>query len=184
MLIKGAFFLAISIVIAFLSRDSLRSPGSHGFLRFFAWEFMLAQFLLVVQDWFGNLLAWHQLLSWFLLAVSLVPLAFGLRMLMARGKASKTERGDPSLFAFEKTTVLVTGGIYKYIRHPLYASLLFLSWGIFFKRPSLLGAILAICATFLLMATALADERECLVYFGDGYREYMKHSKRFIPFVV
>ncbi|HUX41074.1 MAG TPA: isoprenylcysteine carboxylmethyltransferase family protein [Rectinemataceae bacterium] len=186
MAVKGIIILILilSLLLAYLSRDSLRSPRSHGFLRFFAWEFMLAQVLLVVQDWFRNPFAWHQLISWSLLGLSLIPLAFGVRMLMTRGEASKSLRREPSLFTFEKTTVLVTNGVYKYIRHPLYGSLLFLSWGIFFKLPSLLGAILAFCATLLLIATALADERECLAYFGDDYREYMKHSKRFIPFVM
>jgi protein-S-isoprenylcysteine O-methyltransferase Ste14 len=50
--------------------------------------------------------------------------------------------------AIEKTTILVTTGAYRYIRHPLYSSLLFLAWGIFFKAPSWPGGLLALAATF------------------------------------
>jgi protein-S-isoprenylcysteine O-methyltransferase Ste14 len=74
--------------------------------------------------------------------------------------------------------------IYHYIRHPLYASLLYLAWGIFFKSPSLLDGCIAVVATAFLYATARADENECLVKFGGEYAEYMKATKMFIPFIL
>jgi hypothetical protein len=76
------------------------------------------------------------------------------------------------------------GDIYHYIRHPLYASLLYLAWGIFFKSPSLLDGCIAAVATAFLYATARADENECLVKFGGEYAEYMKATKMFIPFIL
>jgi protein-S-isoprenylcysteine O-methyltransferase Ste14 len=87
------------------------------------------------------------------------------------------------LDAFEKTTTLVTTGVYCYIRHPLYSSLLFLAWGIFFKTPSWLGGLLALTATLCLAATARVEEAENLRFFGDAYRKYMKQTKMFIPFL-
>ncbi len=92
-------------------------------------------------------------------------------------------RSEPSLLGMEKTSKLVTVGLYCYIRHPLYSSLLFLGWGMFFKSPSWLDAGLALICTFFLIATARTEERENGSYFGDEYVEYMKHSKMFIPFV-
>lgn len=35
-----------------------------------------------------------------------------------------------------------------------------------------------------LYLTALFDEKECVKYFGNRYREYMKRTKRFIPFII
>ena len=101
----------------------------------------------------------------------------------ARGKPDSTERPEPQLLAFERTTQLVTDGIYKYIRHPLYSSLFILNWGIFFKRPSLAGMLLSLGASAFLIATAKADEAECMQVFGADYRQYRNHTRMFIPYV-
>ena len=95
----------------------------------------------------------------------------------------KSRKEDDQLLAFEKTTTLVTTGIYHYIRHPLYSSLLSLAWGIFFKAPTWLGALLAAAATVFLFATARADEAECVRFFGPAYQAYMKETRRFVPFL-
>jgi protein-S-isoprenylcysteine O-methyltransferase Ste14 len=61
--------------------------------------------------------------------------------------------------------------------------LFLLAWGIFFKSPSLPGMILALTATVFLIATARADEAECTRFFGAPYQEYMKTTKRFVPYI-
>jgi protein-S-isoprenylcysteine O-methyltransferase Ste14 len=38
-------------------------------------------------------------------------------------------------------------------------------------------------ATGFLVLTARADEAECVKFFGTAYEDYMKKSKRFIPFL-
>jgi protein-S-isoprenylcysteine O-methyltransferase Ste14 len=87
------------------------------------------------------------------------------------------------LFGIEKTTELVIAGAYRYIRHPLYGSLLFLAWGGFFKHPSWVGGTLAVIATFFLTVTAKIEEAENIGFFGAAYQSYMKQTKMFIPFV-
>ena len=174
---KIVVFVIISSVLAYISRASLRAPRSHGFYRFFAWEFILALFLLNIDVWFQNPLSWHQLISWFLLILSIVPLVFGVRALRSGGKPTRQREGEPQLLAFEKTSTLVTTGIYRYIRHPLYSSLLLLAWGIFFKAPSGLGLVLALGATVFLVLTAKADEAECIRFFGPDYESYMKQTR-------
>lgn len=177
-------FVVLSVGLIYISRGSLRSPRSHGFYRFFAWEFIVALFLLNIDVWFRAPWSWYQLISWFLLSVCIVPLVFGIRSLVARGKPVKQREAEPQLLAFEKTSTLVTTGIYHYIRHPLYSSLLFLTWGIFFKAPAGLGVLLALAATLFLVATARADEAECIRFFGSLYQAYMKQTKMFVPFVL
>jgi protein-S-isoprenylcysteine O-methyltransferase Ste14 len=177
-------FIGLSIPIVILSRASLTRPRSHGFWRFLAWEAILALGLLHVDHWFANPFAWHQLISWFLLIVCCVPVVWGVINLRGRGRPAERREGDPTLVAFEKTTELVTTGIYRYIRHPLYSSLLLLTWGVFFKQPSWLGAGLSIASTVFLVLTALADEAECRSFFGTSYDAYMRRTKRFIPFVA
>jgi protein-S-isoprenylcysteine O-methyltransferase Ste14 len=180
---KLIIIVIATALLVYISRASLRQANSHGFYRFFAWESILLLFLLVVDQWFIDPFSWHQLISWVLLFASLVPLIFGVRSLRRRGGPTEERPGDPSLLAFEKTTALVTSGIYAYIRHPLYSSLLLLAWGIFFKAPSLAGGALVLVVTTFLIATARADEQECIRFFGDEYQAYMQKTKRFIPFL-
>jgi protein-S-isoprenylcysteine O-methyltransferase Ste14 len=180
---KWAVFAAASLVLIYISRGSLRNPRSHGFPRFWAWECIVGLFLLNVEDWFDQPFAPHQLVSWVLLFVCIVPVVWGTLLLKRRGQPAAARAGDPNLLAFEKTTQLVTSGIYASIRHPLYSSLLLLGWGIFFKLPSWPGLLLALAATGFLILTARADEAECLAWFGPAYREYMQKTRRFIPFL-
>jgi protein-S-isoprenylcysteine O-methyltransferase Ste14 len=177
-------FGAASLLLLAISWKSLRHPRSHGFYRFFAWEAILALFLINAGVWFYQPFSWHQIIAWSLLMLGLLPLALGIHSLRTHGKPATQRDGDPSLLPFEKTTSLVTTGIYHYIRHPLYSSLLLLTWGIFFKSPSLIGTVLAVAATLLLIATAKADERECIQFFGPPYREYMRKTKMFIPYLL
>lgn len=182
MLTQIALFVLGTTVLVAISRKSLLRSRSHGFYRFFAWEILLALFLLNAQGWFRDPLAWYQLVSWVLLIVSLVLVSLGVRQLRAIGKQDEG-RSDLSLLGIEKTSQLVTSGVYRHIRHPLYSSLLFLGWGMFFKSPSWLDAGLAVVCTLFLTATARSEERENIEYFGADYEVFMRQSKLFIPWV-
>jgi protein-S-isoprenylcysteine O-methyltransferase Ste14 len=176
-------FILISLLLVYVSRASLPDRLSHGFYRFFAWEAILALMIINLPVWFHNWLAWHQIISWILLIICILPLAFGIHHLVSKGLPDQQKHSEPSFLGFEKTTVLVTSGIYRFIRHPLYSSLLLLNWGVFFKDPSVPGTLLAIAATIFLILTSKADETECLRIFGPQYQDYMKTTKRFIPLI-
>ncbi len=182
-MLEGIVFSVVTLALAFVSRASLLKPGSHGFYRFFAWEFMLTMFVMDLGAWFDDVHSLHQLIAGWLFFTSLVLVLSGVLMLQVSGKPD-ANRNDVPMFPFEKTTTLVTHGIYRYIRHPIYASLFFLCWGFFSKHPSLLGALCGLAATTLLLATARVEEDENIRYFGDQYREYMKRSKMFVPFIL
>jgi len=182
-MLKLIVFAVVSIGLIGISWRSLQALHSHGFYRFFAWEIIVAQILLNVDIWFRNPFSWHQIASWVLLMSSLIPLALGVWSLRRSGGPTKQRQTETHLLAFEKTTTLANKGIYKYIRHPLYSSLLFLSWGVFFKDLTWIGGLLAIIATGFLFATARADEGECLLFFGSSYEVYMKTTKRFVPYL-
>jgi len=183
MLWKWIVFAIVTGVLIYISRASVRDPRSHGFFRFFAWEAISGLFLLNIEYWFRNSFSWHQIIAWILLMVCIVPAIWGTVLLKRVGKPVERRETEPSQLAFEKTTRLVTTGIYTYIRHPLYSSLLLLAWGIFFKLPSWPGGGLAALTTVGLLLTARADEAECIRFFGPEYEVYMKKTRRFIPFV-
>jgi protein-S-isoprenylcysteine O-methyltransferase Ste14 len=177
------FIIIGSLGLLLVSRSSLRNPTAHGFYRFFAWEAILLLFVSVLPFWFVDPFSWNQVISWILLVVSLIPLSWGLLLLKNKGKPAGAREIEGSLLPFERTSSLVTTGIYRFIRHPLYSSLLSLAWGIFFKLPSFMGFALALTASGFLYRTAIADERECILFFGEEYAAYMTRTKRFIPFI-
>jgi len=178
-------FIVLSAAWVYVSRASLRAPRFHGFYRFFAVEFILILILLNFanfEQWFA-MRSLRQLASWFFLIASVVAAVLGLYLLLASGRPEAERRDDEQLIGFEKTTQLVTTGAYRYIRHPMYASLLFLAWGVFFKNPSWIAAGLALGATAFLVATARAEEVENVRYFGATYEAYKQTTKMFVPFL-
>jgi protein-S-isoprenylcysteine O-methyltransferase Ste14 len=84
----------------------------------------------------------------------------------------------------DDTAVLVTQGVYNYIRHPLYSSLILLAWGVFLKDISLVSFILALIASGLPVAIAKVEEKDNIQKFGSDYSRYMGRTKMFIPFII
>jgi protein-S-isoprenylcysteine O-methyltransferase Ste14 len=181
-MLETIVFVVASGALVYISRASLLGRRSHGFYRFFSWECLLVLFLVNVDVWFHTPFAPHQILSWLMLIVSMVLVIHGVALLRRIGKPDET-RDDTPMIGFEKTTTLVTEGAYRYIRHPLYSSLFFLGWGIFFKDPSWLGGALAVAATGFLVATARIEEAENVRFFGPAYQEYIGHTRMFVPFL-
>ena len=174
LIIKLAILVVVSVGIFVVSWQFLRNPRSRGFYRFFAFESILILILLNLENWISDPFSVHQIVSWLLLFVSIVLVAHGIYLLRVVGRPKS---------GIESTTMLVIAGAYKYIRHPLYSSLLFLAWGVFFKAPSILGGILTSVATAFLIVTAKMEEAENIQKFGVEYAAYMKTTRMFIPFL-
>ena len=179
---RWLLFAAGSVPIIWISRGSLRSRHAHGFYRFFAFEAILGLIVLNAVVWFRHPAAPRQLASWALLLASLLLAVHGFRLLNQLGKPDLSI-ADPTRLGVEKTTHLVRTGAYRYIRHPLYASLLALAWGVFLKAPSWPGGLLAGLATTALYLTARVEERENVRNFGSEYADYMRETRMFVPFV-
>ncbi len=182
LLIRIIIFIVGSTYFAILSWRTFKNPKSHGLYRFFAFEWILFLILLNVPFWFRNPFSMLQLVSWSLLFISIYLVIEGVRLLRELG-GYKTRGDNSETYQFEETNHLVTEGIFKYIRHPLYSSLLFLAWGAFLKHISLCGSIGVLLATTSLLLTTKMEERENLLHFGTSYAEYMKSTKMFIPYV-
>jgi protein-S-isoprenylcysteine O-methyltransferase Ste14 len=179
---KVIFFIVATIYLIWISRPALRDVHHHGFYRFFSWETILILFLMNINYWFVVPFSLNQIIAWTFLTISLLLIIQGLKLFRQKGGIDQ-ERGDLQLIGVERTTELVVIGIYGYIRHPFYSSLLFLGWGIFFKNICWIGMILAIINTVLLVITAKIEEGENIEYFGEDYRQYMKQTKMFVPYL-
>lgn len=161
----------------------MRSTRFHGFYRFFVWEFLSALIVLNIQYSFHKPASAYQIISKFCLIVSLLLAIHGFQLLRKIGKPDN-RRSDPALFWVEKTTVLVAEGAYRYIRHPLYCSLIFLTTGTYLESPTKAAGALALLALLSLIIAAKVEEYENIQFFGASYREYMKRTRMFIPFVI
>lgn len=181
--VKLIIFVIASAGIIFISRASLRNPRCHGFFRFFTFESILAIILLNTEYWFTEPFSAAHIVSWLLLFFSLFLAAHGFYLLRVIGKPARESRPTTANFRFENTATLITVGAYKYIRHPLYCSLLLLGWGAFLKKPTFLTVCLILATSAFLFATAKVEEKENLRRFGIDYAEYMKRTKMFIPFL-
>jgi len=83
--------------------------------------------------------------------------------------------------ATRKEHELTTSGPYRWVRHPLYTvgSSMFISFGMMADNwfIAALGAL-----AFIAMASRTPREEANLIEkFGDEYREYMKHTGRYLP---
>ncbi len=172
------FFLG-AIVIAGFSWRFFSAVRSYGFFRFLAFESLWAVMAINLPWWFLNVLSARQIVSWTLLLGSLCLAISGFYLLLTAGRPSK--KGSPTQFAFEHTSRLVTAGPYRYIRHPLYTSLILLVWGITLKGGSFFSIFFSLLATGFLYLTALAEEQENLDRFGKAYADYMTGTRMFVP---
>jgi protein-S-isoprenylcysteine O-methyltransferase Ste14 len=176
-------FILLSIPIIYISWRTLFNIKSHGFYRFFGWEGIIWLFASNYKYWFDDIFSIKQIISWITLLCALYLITFGVMLMKRVGKPQKSREGN-TLFQFEKTTELIETGIYKYIRHPLYSSLIFLTWGIFFKNTTLELFIVSLISNVFLYLTAITEEKENITYFGEKYKDYMKRSKMFVPFII
>ncbi len=77
--------------------------------------------------------------------------------------------------------VLVTEGIYRYVRHPQYLGLIVMTVGLLIQWPTIIT--LAMWPILVLMYYRLAkrEEREALEAFGERYEGYMRQVPMFLP---
>lgn len=166
------YFLGWILFTVILLGFTLARPHPYRVPRFLAFESILSLIFLNAHAWFIDPLSTRQIISWLCLIGSVFLVGSGFFLIKTRGNPV----GD-----FEDTTALITSGVYKYIRHPLYTSLALFSLGAFLKELSFLGGGLLITTLLGVYLTARIEERFNLERFGESYREYMEKTKRFIP---
>jgi protein-S-isoprenylcysteine O-methyltransferase Ste14 len=77
---------------------------------------------------------------------------------------------------------LVTNGPYRWLRHPIYAAVIYFSWAclIAFPKIDVLVAVFIITAGLF---TRMLLEEKALNKAYPEYAEYSKRAKRLIPFI-
>jgi protein-S-isoprenylcysteine O-methyltransferase Ste14 len=84
----------------------------------------------------------------------------------------------------QKNQKVVDNGLYRYIRHPSYLGVLIIMAGIGLALHSWGGILVLLAINGLAFGYRIHIEEQVLVSeLGDNYLQYMKRTKRLIPFV-
>ena len=77
---------------------------------------------------------------------------------------------------------LITKGIFQYIRHPHYTSLLIVGFGLALFFCSLAALLIAFIAVPIMIWSIVDEEKLLIKQYGEKYKEYMKKVPwRIIP---
>lgn len=173
--IKWIIFAILSTLIVLKFRKELFAFRRHGPYMFMAAEGLLVLFIFNGGSMFESPFTSRHVFSWALMVVSAAFSLFGFYGLKRYGRAAQH---------WENTTRLVQEGVFKYIRHPLYASLMFLAIGMLLKDVSLQATSACLLILFFLMVASRVEEGENAAKFGAEYERYALKTKRYLPFIV
>jgi protein-S-isoprenylcysteine O-methyltransferase Ste14 len=114
---------------------------------------------------------------WSGLSISIIGVIIGLIAINTHERGNFNIRPD-----IKESCELVTHGIYAYIRHPMYLSVLTMMFGVMLIYLSWYELILYL---FLLvvMVTKLLYEESLWHCHSKEYEAYTKRTKRLIPFI-
>lgn len=86
-----------------------------------------------------------------------------------------------TVFPTPKTdSELITFGMYKFSRHPIYTGLILFTFGYAFYKVSFLKLVIALILLFLFYFKTKYEEQQLHQKFSD-YKEYQKKVNRFFP---
>lgn len=104
-------------------------------------------------------------------------------MLSSRYQLNRHSYGGGSL-SEEKEQTLLTEGMFKHIRHPIYAGGLIITIGLELAFRSLIMLSLHTLIFVIIFRDRMQREETVLLNkFGDEYQEYINKTKRLIPYI-
>jgi len=115
-----------------------------------------------------------------------IPVAMGLALLGIAFAASGVTQFKQVLTPLnprrpEEASILVTNGVYRLTRNPMYVGLIIvlLGWAAFLTSPVSLGGVVAFIA-YVNRFQIMPEERILLEKFGDDYRKYLSGPRRWL----
>jgi protein-S-isoprenylcysteine O-methyltransferase Ste14 len=107
------------------------------------------------------------------------PLLFGIILNLLADKAFKHDR--TTVKPFEESASLITSGVFRFSRHPMYLGMVLILVGIALLLGSLLP-FLVIPAFVILMDVIFirTEERMLADKFGDTWKKYQENVRRWI----
>ncbi len=78
---------------------------------------------------------------------------------------------------------LITHGIYRFMRHPIYLGVIMASIGIAVYASSLYGLLTMLALIPVFLNRIRMEERMLTEEFGDAYRAYREATRKLVPFI-
>ena len=78
---------------------------------------------------------------------------------------------------------LITTGPYHFVRHPIYAALIYFFWACLIPFPVIKTIVTVLLITVGLLIRSFLEEKFLIQKYGQQYINYSKHTKRIIPFI-
>lgn len=116
--------------------------------------------------------------------IGLFFVAVGAAICVAARRQIGANWSHAAEYQIKKNHELVTGGIYSYIRHPIYTGLILSSIGAEMVLSSMVVLVILIFVSGLAYFQARQEEKLLLGHFGKSYADYMKRTKMFIPNIL
>ena len=149
--IKNFFKAAYELILVFLQFFIIS-------LHFFQWEFIPQKQIIQVS------------LFSYLVGVLIIIIAF-IIMLFAIKDLGKNLSPFPRPLS---NSNLVTTGIYRFTRHPMYYSLILISFGLFITKLSLYHLFLTISLTVIIKFKIILEEK----YLNKKFKNYFLYTEK------
>jgi protein-S-isoprenylcysteine O-methyltransferase Ste14 len=78
---------------------------------------------------------------------------------------------------------LITHGVYRFVRHPIYLGAIMVTIGIPVYTSSLVGFLIMLALIPVLLNRIRIEERLLTAEFGEAYRTYKESTRKLIPFI-
>ncbi|MFX1390623.1 MAG: methyltransferase family protein [Promethearchaeota archaeon] len=147
--------------------------------------FLLLPFLSIIPYLEFKLIIKIYLIFWdnffvYLFALLILVIGGGVllysRILLGKYASSK--------IVIEKDHILITNGIYNFIRHPIYLGMLLVFFGYALSFKSIISAISFLVLFFVIFNNRMNLEEQLLKEkFGTEYEDYLNKTKRIIPYI-
>jgi protein-S-isoprenylcysteine O-methyltransferase Ste14 len=106
-------------------------------------------------------------IGWILLIPSFLIICLSITALRAYGNAPKTR-------SLVDTTLIVTKGIYRIIRHPLYVGWILMATSLASVSQSCVSALCAAIIIPLAIVSIIREDESNIAKFGDAYVQYQQ----------
>jgi protein-S-isoprenylcysteine O-methyltransferase Ste14 len=124
------------------------------------------------------------LLSGINLAMAIVGLVMIIAGIVIRFVAIATlKRNFSGLLRIREGHTLIKTGIYRWVRHPAYLGAILLFIGIPIMLSSILGFLVTLLLVLYLLHRIKLEEGMLIERFGAEYEEYIRSSKKLVPFL-